>query len=91
MTDKKEDMALLDWEDEISPISTEKQSYLEKQRKAWQSLEEGIKKVLLLPWEELDNIESAKIPKALDLVHVLHHDYYEYQYLPVKTSEGNLE
>lgn len=90
MTEKKEDMALLDWEDEVSPIGTEKQSYLEQQRIAWQSLEEGIKKVLLLPWEELDNIESAKIPKALDLVHVLHHDYYEYQYLPVKTSEGKL-
>ena len=44
MTEKKDDMALLDWDDEISPVSTEKQSYLEQQRIAWQSLEEGKKK-----------------------------------------------
>ena len=42
MTEKKKDMALLDWDDEISPISTEKQSYLEKQRKALEVLEKNL-------------------------------------------------
>ncbi|WP_270321236.1 hypothetical protein [Lactococcus petauri] len=84
MTDKKKDMALLDWDDEISPISTEKQIYLEKQRKAWEVLEKNLEAVKSLPWENFDNVDSAKIPENLDSVHVLHQDIYRHPYLEIK-------
>ncbi|WP_270219077.1 hypothetical protein [Lactococcus lactis] len=59
---------------------------LEKQREAWERLENNLKKVLSIPWEEFDNIDSAKIPQKLDLVNVLHRDEFEWQYLPLKST-----
>ena len=56
---------------------------LEKQRKAWEWLENNLKKVINLPWEKFGNIDGAKIPQSLDLVHILHRDIYEYPYLSV--------
>ena len=44
---------------------------LEEQRQAWERLENNHKRVLALPWEEFDHIDSAKIPRALDFIHVL--------------------
>ena len=63
---------------------------LEEQRQAWERLENNHKRVLAIPWEEFDNTKNARIPKALDLVHILHSDIFEYPYLSVKTSEGKL-
>lgn len=63
---------------------------LEQQRKAWERLENNHKRVLALPWEEFDHIDSAKIPRALDYIHVLHRDEFDYPYLPVKTAEGKI-
>lgn len=65
---------------------TKNKDNLEKQRKAWERLENNLKKVLSIPWEEFDNIDSAKIPQKLDLVNVLHRDDFEWQYLPVKST-----
>ena len=63
---------------------------LEQQRKAWERLEHSHKRVLALPWEEFDHIDSAKVPRALDYIHVLHRDEFDYPYLSVKTSEGKI-
>lgn len=63
---------------------------LEQQRKAWERLEHNHKRVLALPWEEFDHIDSAKIPRALDYIHVLHRDEFDYPYLSVKTAEGKI-
>lgn len=63
---------------------------LEEQRQAWERLENNHKRVLALPWEEFDHIDSAKIPRALDFIHVLHRDEFEYPYLSVKTAEGKI-
>ncbi|MFM2784962.1 hypothetical protein NGL45_10070 [Lactococcus lactis] len=62
---------------------------LEKQRKAWERLENNLKKVINLPWEKFGNIDGAKIPQSLDLVHILHRDIYEYPYLSVKSTGEN--
>ena len=61
---------------------------LVKMRDSWEKLENNLKIVQSLQREQFDNIDSAKIPQYLDMVHVLHHDEFEYQYLPVQTSEG---
>lgn len=63
---------------------------LEEQRKAWERLENNHKRVLAIPWEEFDNPDSAKIPKALDFIHILHRDEFDYPYLSVKTAEGKI-
>lgn len=63
---------------------------LEKQREAWERLENNLKEVLSISWEEFDHIDSARIPKALDFIHVLHRDEFEYPYLSVKTAEGKI-
>ncbi|MFC4651853.1 hypothetical protein ACFO26_02945 [Lactococcus nasutitermitis] len=70
---------------EVQP-SPEKLAELEKQRDAWEALEKNLEKVKSLPWEKFDNIDSAKIPQALDLVQVLHRDSFIYQYLQVKQT-----
>ena len=62
---------------------------LEKQRKAWERLENNLKKVIDLPWEKFGNIDGAKIPQSLDLVNILHRDIYEYPYLSVKSTGEN--
>ena len=59
-------------------------------RKERQRLEKNLKRVLDLPWEEFDHIESAKIPKDLDFIHILHRDTFDYPYLQLKTAEGKL-
>ena len=62
---------------------------LEKQRKAWERLEINLKQTINLSWDKFQNIDSAKIPQSLDLVHILHRDIYEYPYLPVKSTGEN--
>lgn len=63
---------------------------LKVQRKAWERLERNLKRTVDLPWEEFDHIDSARIPKALDLIRILHRDIYEHPYLSVRTAEGKI-
>ena len=60
---------------------------LEKQREAWERLENNLKKVLSIPWEEYDSPDSGKIPKELDKVHVLHRDIYKYPIIISKNPD----
>lgn len=54
---------------------------LQKARDSWEKLENNLKIVQSLPWQNFENIDSAKIPQALDLVHALHRDEFEYAFL----------
>lgn len=60
---------------------------LEKQREAWERLENNLKKVLSIPWEEFDSPDSGKIPRELDKVHVLHRDIYKYPIIVSKNPD----
>ncbi|MFK4817241.1 hypothetical protein ACI1T3_02150 [Lactococcus petauri] len=89
MTDREDELQLLDWDDEIDCAKSGhqmSQKQLIKHREAWERLEHNLKKVLELPWEEFDNPDSGKIPRALDKVHVLHRDIYKYPILVSKNS-----
>ena len=50
---------------------------LEKQSKAWERLENNLKKVINLHWEKFGNMDGAKIPQSLDLVNIVHRDINE--------------
>lgn len=63
---------------------------LKAQRQAWERLERNLKRTVDLPWEQFDHIDSARIPKALDLIRILHRDIYEHPYLSVRTAEGKI-
>lgn len=63
---------------------------LKVQRQAWERLERNLKRTVDLPWEQFDHIDSARIPKALDLIRILHRDIYEHPYLSVRTAEGKI-
>lgn len=65
---------------------TELLAYREERKR----LEKNLKRTVNLAWEKFDHIDSARIPKALDLIRILHRDNYEEPYIPVKTSEGKL-
>ncbi len=89
MSKNKDDLEILSWDDEVSYVKPKRKvnkDDLEQQRKACECLENNLKKVLSIPWEDFDNIDSAKIPQKLDLVNVLHRDEFEWQYLPVKST-----
>lgn len=60
---------------------------LGKQREAWERLENNLKKVLSIPWEEYDSPDSGKIPKELDKVHVLYRDIYKYPIIISKNPD----
>lgn len=60
---------------------------LEKQREAWERLENNLKEVLFIPWEEYDSPDSGKIPRELDKVHVLHRDIYKYPIIVSKNPD----
>ncbi|WP_285023491.1 hypothetical protein [Lactococcus garvieae] len=65
---------------------TELLAYREERKR----LEKNLKRTVNLAWEKFDHIDSARIPKALDLIRILHRDIYEEPYIPVKTLEGKL-
>lgn len=60
---------------------------LKKQKAIRKNLASHLEKVKSLPWEEFDNVDSAEIPKALDLVHALHNDIYEYPFIQLDRAE----
>ncbi|MFK4881247.1 hypothetical protein ACI1TC_08465 [Lactococcus petauri] len=60
---------------------------LERQKEIRKTLEKNLSQVKSLPWEQFDNVDSAEIPKALDLVHVLHNDVYEYPFIQLTGAE----
>lgn len=60
---------------------------LEKQKAVWKTLASNLEQVKDLPWEQFDNVDSAEIPKALDLVQVLHNDVYEYPFIQIAGAE----
>lgn len=60
---------------------------LERQKEIRKTLEKNLSQVKSLPWEQFDNVDSAEIPKALDLVHVLHNDVYEYPFIQLNGAE----
>lgn len=60
---------------------------LEKQEAVWKTLASNLEQVKDLPWEQFDNVDSAEIPKALDLVQVLHNDVYEYPFIQIAGAE----
>ena len=60
---------------------------LERQKEIRKTLEKNLSQVKTLPWEQFDNVDSAEIPKALDLVHVLHNDVYEYPFIQLTGAE----
>lgn len=60
---------------------------LKKQKAIRKTLASHLEKVKSLPWEEFDNVDSAEIPKALDLVHALHNDIYEYPFIQLDRAE----
>ena len=39
---------------------------LEQQEEIRKTLEKNLSQVKSLPWEQIDNVDSAEIPKALD-------------------------
>lgn len=60
---------------------------LEKQKAVWKTLASNLEQVKSLPWEQFDNVDSAEIPKALDLVQILHNDVYEYPFIQIAGAE----
>ena len=60
---------------------------LEQQKEIRKILEKNLYQVKSLPGEQFDNVDSAEIPKALDLVHVLHNDVYEYPFIQITGAE----
>ncbi|EKF52260.1 Orf9 [Lactococcus garvieae DCC43] len=63
---------------------------LEKQKAVRKTLASNLEQVKALPWEQFDNVDSAEIPKALDLVQVLHNDVYEYPFIQIAGAEKNV-
>lgn len=73
---------------EQAPLSDDEMKRLTAKRNAWESLEARLKAVQSLPWEAFTgSIDSAKIPKALNLVQILHEDRFLYPFIQVQSGE----